>query len=1245
MRLQKKLAVLMALVCCLLPLYAQELLRLTVADGLPNGKVLDFAQDRRGYLWMATEDGLARYDGFRFTTFDEHWTGLSSNELNTVLADPSGDGLFIATQRDGLCYYHPRDNRFDVWREKDGLLFDGITHMVADDDGGIWMCYYLGGMSHRAPDGTLTHYRPDDIPELTAFNWTIATDGHGTIYLGHTKKGLTVLKFEGDKVKSVRNYRSNSGADSALASDDVRTILVVNDDMVWAGTGDGLSVLNPQTGQIINYHHHAGDTVSLSDNSLQQIVKMRDGSIWITHKRGGISIVTEKEVHRAFTGKMHFEQHLNEESLEGGVNAVFEDVSGNRWVAHANEGVLLERHLQAPFTIVRREEHAVPSAGLFASGELSNALSHIVRLDRSRPLLHDYCEDGDTTWVATVEGLFCVVAGRMEAVPSVNEQLELKNINSLAVDRAGRLWLGTFGRGLYVFDRYGRLFYHDEKKSLKIINTVRADHCGRGWVGTRGGLFCFPDIFHPENSRLLGFEDGLADIFIRAIAEDEDGRLWLGCNKGISMIQTEMSADVLSSSITIHNYTHRDGLPAEEFLTGAVQMRPDGRLVFSTQNHDVIFSPRSLTDTIMPANISFSGITLFTQTSEGKERSEWYPMPERLELDYDQNTFKVSIGTCDAAQSMITEFQYRIKGLNSTWHTLENGQTEFTLFNLPYGSYELCCRSRLHNQAWSSEEIRLPIRISPPFYLTWWAKLLYVLILAALFYYLISQYVRRIQAQSRLHLEQERMTFYTNVAHELRTPLTLIVGPLEDLINENENEKVKEKLSLIHRNAQQLLTLVNQMMDVRKAEVSTRQLNPMRGNLASVVAETGLRFKELNHNPDVSLIITTDSHTPDSLFDREAVVTILNNLLSNAFKYTERGEIRLTLEQNSDKAVITVADTGFGIPSSSLAHIFDPYTQAYGPHQQAGTGLGLALVKRLAELHGGGVSVESKEGRGTTFRVKIKAPSPPQTHSTLPLEGEQGGGLLLIVEDNADIRQYIADAFKGEFTILTAPDGERGLSLAEKHIPDVIISDVMMPRMDGNAMVRRLKSDVNTSHIPVILLTAKDSMTDKEEGLESGADAYLTKPFTMKMLRSQMANLMAARRRLMQRLQQRTGTLAASTPKQQENDLHLNRLDREFLEKLDDFIDHHIKEEDLDIPRLTEALGMSQSTLYRKMKALTGLSTSDYLKKARVHHAAALLRDGCNVSEAAMLCGFNNMSYFSKVFKAEMGVLPSEYTA
>ena len=541
----------------------------------------------------------------------------------------------------------------------------------------------------------------------------------------------------------------------------------------------------------------------------------------------------------------------------------------------------------------------------------------------------------------------------------------------------------------------------------------------------------------------------------------------------------------------------------------------------------------------------------------------------------------------------------------------------------------------------------------------------------------------KVNHEKEQKLNEERLRFFTNITHELRTPLTLILGPLDDISHSSDITKaVKHKLAVIHQSAVRLNDLITQILEFRKTETDNRQLRVQKANVVDAVHEISLKYEELAQKPDVTIRFVAPEKQIEMYIDKEVIAIIVDNLISNAIKYTDQGNIDVCVERRRSGerhlVDISVSDTGHGISAKALPHIFDRYYQENGAHQASGTGIGLSLVKKLVTLHHGEVKAESNLEQGTSIIVTLdeneiypealrgdeaanaKLTGAETANAKLPGDeaartgassddfnseenalGENRKPQLLVVEDNREILNYVADSFADEFEILKAKDGREGLALALDKVPDVIISDVMMPNMSGNAMCKTLKHDVRTSHIPIILLTAKDSLEAKEKGYESGADSYITKPFTHSLLRSRIQNLLLQRRRDKLQIQESKETDLSQKKEQLRESL--SKVDQEFFDKLNKLIAENISG-DVDVNLVASSLAVSTSTLYRKMKALTGISTNEYIRKYKMQYAEHLLLEGkYSISEISFMVGMSSVAYFRRCFKAEYGEIPSEY--
>lgn len=1316
-----------------------------VENGLSNNYILSLAQDRKGYIWIATESGLNRFDGRQFTVYNKNNSGLSSNELNALLADPVEDKVWIGTQRDGLCCFDYATETITSLKSPDhGLISNDIPYLAAAADSGIWITHYHMGVQHFDPRrNVFRNYDRSSIPHLPWGCWTAMEDGRGNLYIGHVKDGLSIVDI---KRKTLRNFRHRAGDPSSLPGDEVYSLCIDRDKNVWVGTNQGAALFRPATDKFISFRHKKGDAQSLLPGTVMDIKQMKNGNIRFATNMGGISVLDLQSNTFTDARNIRFSNITvtnDEYGLTGAyVRRLLQDSFGNLWIGSYRDGLDFISHEP---NIFNRLHYTAEKQGksrykqvwslcldhkgqLWMGGESELAVAkqgeqlRIIPLPTSTLHPHAYVRaihedrqhriwvgtweaglfyyepekrrftsiskeglpadvrclseapDGKL-WIGTRTGVYSYHHEKLMPEEELNAQLTDLLVQDICRDAHGRLWVGTFGKGVFIFTPQGKLLLNHQKENgfpSNAVNAFTTDSQGRIWVATREGAVLFADTGRPESYTIFGSDEGLRNTQVRAIHEDRNGTVWMSTNAGISRLDEQRK--------TCYNYDHRDGIPLGDFMDGASVSDGNGTLYFGSQNGTCYFDPSSLSAMRIVAPVTITGFFVYSKQTESKDIETSLPLAAgEIGLPYNQNTFKISFNVLDYTQSSQVEFAYMMEGLEDIWYSTQ-GENQVTFRNIPPGEYRFKVRTRLRNQEWEEKVATLPITISPPFWLAWYAKLLYFFVAAAFVYIIIGFYKRKLDLESSLEVERknsrnkqelndERLRFYTNITHELRTPLTLILGPLEDLLSDGSlSPKHANRISIIHDSAARLLNLINSILEFRKTETQNRKLSVARGDLSKLVQEIGLRYKELNRNPKVDFHVRIDTEDTLLFFDADMLTTILNNLLSNAAKYTSEGDITLSLSSLELGGVkyteISISDTGHGIAEEALPHIFERYYQANSKYQASGSGIGLALVKGLADLHEATLEVSSRLEEGTTFRLRLltdnfypnalhtdKHPSNEETGNTtdnpLPEENteaeepsEDTRPLLLVVEDNPDIREYIRQSLSDDFDILTAEDGSEGWTSAQERIPNIIVSDIMMPVMDGIQLCRLVKDDIRTSHIPVILLTAKDSLHDKEESYTAGADSYLTKPFSAKLLHSRINNLLEMRKKM-------AASLTAAIPHTEpvaETTESLNPLDNEFLQRITKIIEDNLEMEKMDIAFIADKMCMSHSTLYRKIKGVTDMSANEFIRKVKMRNGLRLLlSERYSISEISYMTGFSSVAYFRLCFKNEFGMAPSEY--
>ena len=1304
-------------------------------DGLPNPLVTDMEQDGRGFLWIATEAGLSRFDGKEFSRFDKVNSPLAGDALNVLLADKCENRLWVGS-KSGMNWVDCTTMQVTDMPELDSLGMNNISSISfsAAPDSNVWVSnlYHRIVLCNRKSGHVLTCLDADElgIPESFRF---VKEDNKGTLYIGHAGEGFGTLDL---KTLAYRNYRHVPDDPNSLPGNNVRCACIDHTGNLWLGTNSGLALYRPTTDDFLVFRHEADNPHSLVSDNIMDLREMSDGTLWIASDIGGVNVLDLRDIAFTRPDKVRFrriEVTYDKHGLSSGnIRSLLGDVYGNVWIGNHSSGVDFVSHLQPPFRVLpylkRGNAIKLESVGgmcnagqqgvwlgginevvRFAEGEirqrvdlssyLSRPYAQVSALSRgddvlyvglfddgalrirlpdgkaerllffdgteSHPGVSTFYRDTDGgILVGTVRGLYHVKEASLHPVLNVNRAIGGLSVYGILRDKQGKLWIGTYGNGIYVFDKDTTLVSHLYDKGGLCSNTVHqliSDKEGKGvWGALRGGIVRIADTRKPSSFRCYGRKDGLEDVYVHALHEDGAGNLWFSTECGISCMHREEGR--------ICSYDASYGVPAGGFSDGSVCVDADSLFYFASHNGVCAFRPEDIRHTER-----ISSVRIIKCRIVGRQGGEIFVSDgEELSLPFRQNSFNLRFSVADYAQSQQVEYAYRMEGLDREWTELQD-EDQVTFRSVAPGTYTFQVKARLRNQSWDDASMAsLTVEVLPPFWRTWYAKTFYLLLIIIGIYVWLRFYRRKLllesslemkrrEMQSEQNLNAERLRFYTNITHELRTPLTLIIGPLEDLANDPKlPAPYTHKIQVIRGSALRLLNLINQILEFRKAETQNRKLTVQKGNLRDLVMEIGLRYKELNRNPRVRVEVNIETEQTVLYFDSDIFTTILNNLLSNALKYTPEGEVRLTLRTVGSYTEIEVSDTGYGIEPDALPHIFDRYYQAEGKHQASGSGIGLALVKSLADLHEGVLNVRSEVGKGTVFTFGVRTDNvyPNALHKESPAvvptpvlpeervnvspdtEKKNDRPVILAVEDNDDIREYIASSFGG-YQVVTACNGKEGWEKAQQFIPDIIVSDVMMPEMDGIEFCRLVKEDMRTSHIPVILLTAKDSIQDKEEGYESGADSYLTKPFSAKLLQSRVRNLLESRRKLARMVEEQSKGLK---PKGETDVPKMNKLDREFLDRLTRVIETNIESEKLDMPFIAEQMNMSHSTLYRKIKALTGASGNEFIRKVRLRYSVRLMvEEGYNISGAAFASGFNDGNYYRNCFKEEYGMLPSDY--
>lgn len=1278
---------------------------LSTKDGLPQSFISGLEQDKAGFIWIATRNGLARYDGLNFRLFQH------LNEDSATIAS----NLIISIQK--------RDEQ-------------------------IWIEYESGEIDRFDPESEKVHHwvRHKILQEGNFLRGAWLVDSKDVFWTIHEEKGLVAYDREGKVTVAGKSFESGASLWGLTETGDGR---------LWALTGQGINSLVPSTGEIRSYpasvtpeyadpgqperfpaalYQRAngelmwGDrqrlyffstatgryrVVPMPGQSRRGIVWIRpgldgceyferDGALYRYHDKTGIVLVHPKAVEDknpptsflidrsglvwmgtnahgirqldlttpffpSYPVQEGFAGDVMQKEFGTSIARLFEwQPDDSRFSApgyhlrsaYDREGRLWMglKEVVAGYDAQRKELIRLPKVpGVTSASGPGAGIKGLTFSPDGYPVVIGY--NGNVLYFDTSSREWRWLLPRDFLSSRLGEELTPRDIS---MDRE-RLWITTEMDGLLIIDletRQIRQLKHSEKDGALPTNQLLGlctDPAAADilWIGSYNGLIRLDKKALLAQSFSLA--QGLPDQTIYSLLPDRSGYLWFGTNKGLCRLDPV--------SYTVKVFQTRHGLPEDEFNRFHQLLLPDGRMAFGGTEGWTVFDPLALRDDRFEPAVALTGLKVNNLEAEPSDAGLLKAPVNRIDelvLPYDQNTVQLSFAGLQFNQPGDLSYRYRLEGYDKDW--IEAGNNPLAVYTrIPPGHYVFRVNASNTSGQWSSHIKTLKILVRPPWWRTWWAYALYALVaIGAVWYWLRLQLTRmelrksvelRQQEARQLHqLAEMKARFFTNITHDFRTPLTLILSPLEGLIGEQTGETQRRKLSSVKRNAEQLLTLINQLLDFSKAETGMLSVNESRGDLALFVENVAGLFREEAERREIALSFQ-GRLSGDYWFDAPKLERMLGNLVGNALKFTGKGgEVRILLEKETDLVVISVSDTGMGIPQESLPYIFDRYYQvgADGPQQQ-GSGIGLALVKELAILQNGTVEAESRLGKGSTFRLLLpyqpadalsvyKTDREPLLQNPERRTADDEDIVILLVEDNDELAGFVADSLPERYRVMKAVNGSEGLRLALEHIPDLIISDVMMPVMDGFELCREIKQHEHTRHIPLILLTARASFDSRMEGLELGADDYLSKPFHVPELNLRVHNLLERERLLRRRLQQQL-----SKPDEEGGGMALRGGDP-FLNKLFETVEAHLEETDMGISDLSEKMNLSRSQLHRKVRAVSGLAVSELVRNYRLTRAADFLRNGFNSSESAYKAGFDSPAYFTKCFREFYGRTPSQFS-
>lgn len=1334
--------------CAVLSLQAQKQTRyerLSTASGLSQSSVYKIIQDKQGFLWFATGDGLNRYDGHNFKIYrndPSDPTTLSGSEIFTVAQDDEGN-LWVGTRNSGLNKIELATGKItritkgpggqdlsnsnipsilNIGKGRMGVAVLGLGYLVYDirtnqvisaesewkntmvkevvrlfkhSSGTVWMGtrtgylvsqlnahsfipYQFGANNNRVralfetkngdilvgTDGRgiyrftpktqqfkVVFYQASDPLSRQNIVTSIAKDALQNLWIG-TDNG--VYKLNGEDFKSYTNIPSNPDPELGLSSNSVMSLFTDANQNTWVGTWEaGLNISFFQKPRFAVLRYKPNTLQGLLSNKVSTLLADGDQGVWVG-SNVGLSYFNHK------SGQVtHYLQSASSNKLNStetyDVNFIHPSGDGGVWVGLWGKGINLftkERQLKDyPFKPGVREANFNTLENFNSEFLLGTQGMGVVAFN---PMTKQY---------------------RVPFAELGKKNFLNKSIAAIRVLNGKEIWVGTVGFGLYVFDVSNRKLRHYVKSaeigalSYNHVNKIYQDRQKRIWVMTQGGGLN-QYLGAGKGFKVFTVNNGLGSNSLRGMVEDAKGDMWFSTNGGISKMD--------GKTLKFVNFEEADGLQGKEFMTNAVAKNSQNWLFFGGVNGLNYLKSDSLRMRLDVPPVYFTKLKIFNKEVEAGEDNSPLRVDilstKHLVLQPNQSVFSLDFVALEYQRPKNNRYAYYLEGFENEWN-LVGTQRTVTYTNLSPGDYIFKVKASNSDGIWAEKPYELKITVLPPWYRTWWAYLLYLVLLAAVIYAFIREVqvreafrtdlrLKEIEKERIQELEQVKTHFFTNISHELRTPLTLITSPLEKyfLSNASLNKDQKTKINSIYQNAQKLLRLINQLLDLSKIESGNVQPVVEKHDLVRQLHSIKQSFDAYAQQKQIKLKWDAPVESLFVYYDADIIEKCVTNLLSNAFKFTpEDGIIGLRLDlhkvyQGSSESInrvsIHVSDTGKGISAEHRQHIFDRFYQIPEKVDRVGTGVGLSLCKELIEVHRGSIEVQSDLGAGSDFKIQfpvtLEAFDPGWVKSgskeVKELQSQlvdsaqviqQEKQILLIVEDHAEMRAFIREIFEGTFQVIEADRGETGLEMALTYLPDVVITDWMMPGMSGVNLCKQIRKNAKTSHIPVVILTSKSSQESQIEGMQSGADDFISKPFHADILELRVAKLLEAKERLRKSWQ----------------DSVLNQdlqqafvFEDEFLSKATQVVIEHLEEADFDVEHLEQAMDMSKMQLYRKLKMLTSLAGNEFIRSIRLQQARLLLEKGSlNVSEVAYQVGFNDPAYFTRAFKKQYGHSPKTF--
>jgi signal transduction histidine kinase/ligand-binding sensor domain-containing protein/DNA-binding response OmpR family regulator len=1258
-------------------------------QSIGNNFVRTLFQDEDNKIWAGTDQQLyildpvtEAFQKFNYQTKE----GVSVTSAVTSIKAENQDKIWIGTMTQGVFCYIRSTNELVQYTQGNGSAFLGsnlVWRIYRDNAGTMWIGTRNGLSAYNKETNTFVTYgsrdekSPIEDPEILA----ISEDSDGELWLGTWAGGL--VRFN----RTTNEFTNYFGKDNETYITHIRAIFEYQKNELLVGSDDGLYLFNKQT---LEYSRvdDPGDPYSLRDQNVYSIYKDREEGIWIGTYFGGVHYISTNS---KIIEHYYPQQHKN--SLSGkAVSQFCEDPSGNLWIATEDGGLNYFNTKTKKFTsyLPDDDKNSISYHNIHALvldhnrlwiGTFSRGLD-LMDLNTGKFKNYQYNEnDTNTINDNCIFSLYQSKAGTLfvgtpfglsQYNPDKDNFTRIPEITGFVYDmiedHLGNFWVACYAEGVFKRDRDTKKwinYRHDinDKTSLCFnkITDVYQDEQHRLWFSSEGGGICKYN-YDTDDFLTIDQSKGLPNNVAYGVVDDNHGNIWVSTNKGISRMDP--------ATLDIKTYTQEDGLQSNQFNYRSTFKASNGKFYFGGINGFNAFYPNDLKKNKYVPPVFITNFELLDKPASSKEDSCYnrtLHTTKQITLKHDQASFRISFVNLSFQARSKNRNAYILENLNNNWITTTGSQNQVSYINLAPGKYVFRIKGSNNDGLWNNEGDALVIEILPPLWKTNYAYALYVILFIVMVLSIARVYLKISHAKHEKKLEEFRVkkekemylskiNFFTNIAHEIRTPLSLIKAPLDCIKAAGPAQpEVNENIRIIDKNADRLLNLVNQLLDFRKIEENSYTPNFEPVNFNTLITDVCYRFKAAASQKKINLR-TNIPHEPLTFnADREALTKIISNLMSNALKFAHE-TIVIDLRKKDDFIEISVSDDGPGVEEKYRNRIFDPFFQIEGTNKddkKYGTGIGLAFSRQLAEKHEGTIFLkDDPHQQGSVFIVRIstnlskskitvKSDSKSVTEKIIEkpdssFSNANGKPNLLIVEDNEDLCNFLERNLKVEYSVHKASNGKEAMELLENENIDIIISDIVMPEVDGLELVQKTRENKQYSHLPIILLSARTNVETKIEGLDVGADSYIEKPFSVDYLKAQIHSLIRNRERLLEKF--------ANSPFVPYGSIANNKKDEEFLNELNDEIEHNMTNADYSINHLANAMSMSRSNLQRKIKGISGMTPNDYIRVYKLKKAARLIIENeYRINEICYLVGFNNASYFSKCFHKQFGKLPSEF--